>query len=154
WFRALRTFLPHAITATRIGVREMKPGVWVGLHARIDPTARLFAPCWIGEQTLIGPGAEIGPTAFLDDRVVIDAGARVTSSSIGPETYIGELISVERSLVHGGTVINWATGSCLQVPDAFLVGALADRHSSKASSSLVGRALAIVAMVATAPIVI
>jgi hypothetical protein len=152
WFEGLKAFMRLAVTPARIGAREVQPGVWVGLHAHIDPTARLHAPCWVGEHTLIAAGAMIGPGAILDDRVIVEAGARVTQSVIGPETFIGELISVENSLAQGSTLVNWKTGSCLRVPDAFFLSSLNDRRFTPASSSLLARVLAAVSMIITAPV--
>ncbi len=152
WFAALQAFMPHAVTSTRIGMHEVQPGVWVGMHAQIDPSAHLHAPCWIGEHTLVSAGANIGPGAILEDRVVIEEGARVTQSTIGPETFVGELISVQHSLAHGSTVVNWMTDSCLRVPDAFFLCSLGDRGFTTSSSGLVGRLLAGLALIATAPI--
>jgi hypothetical protein len=152
WFAALKLFMPHAVASVRIGTREVHPGVWVGLHAQIDSGAKLHAPCWIGEHTLVSAGAVIGPGAMLDDRVIVDEGARVKHSMIGPETFIGKLISVENSLAHGNTLVNWKTGSCLHVPDAFLLCALNDRRCARIGSNLIGRILASIAMVATAPV--
>jgi len=152
WFAALKAFLPHAVTATRIGMHEVQPGIWIGLHAQIDPTAHLHAPCWIGEHALVSAGANLGPGAILEDRVVIEAGARVTESVIGPETFVGELISVQNSLAHGGTLVNWMTDSCLHVPDAFFLCSLGDRRFGASRSGVTGRLLAVAALIVTAPI--
>ncbi len=152
WFAALKAFLPHAVTASRIGMHEVQPGIWIGLHAQIDPTAHLHAPCWIGEHALVSAGANLGPGAILEDRVVIETGARVTESVIGPETFVGELISVQHSLAHGSTLVNWMTDSCLHVPDAFFLCSLGDRRFATSRSGLTGRLLAIAALIVTAPI--
>src|SRR6185503_9686007 len=111
-----------------------------------DPTARLNAPCWIGEHALIGPGANIGPGAILEDRVIVEAGARVSGSLVGPETFVGELISVQNSLAHGSTLVNWMTDSCLRVPDAFFLCSLNDRDFATPTSGVLGRVLAAAAM--------
>lgn len=152
WFRAVQEFLPRAVASSRIGARELRPGIWVGLHAQIDPGAKLCAPCWIGEHALVADGAWIGPGAILDDRVIVEEGARVTQSVIGPETFVGELISVENSLAQGATVVNWKTGSCLRVPDAFFLSSLSDRRFTHGGTNIFARILAGVAMLVTAPV--
>ncbi len=151
WFAALQAWLPRAITPTRIGMHEIRPGVWVGLHAQISPSARLLAPCWIGEHALVGPGAVIGPHAVLEHRVIVEPGAHITDSLIGPETFVGRMISVQRSLVQGGTVVNWQSESCLQVPDAFMLCSLDGRRFRPPQSGVAARTLALLAMLATAP---
>lgn len=152
WFAALQAFMPQAVTPARIGIRETQPGIWIGLHAQIAPTATLHAPCWIGEDTIIGANTWIGPGAILEDRVVIADGARITHSVIGPETFVGELISVTDSVVQGATVVNWKNGSCLRVPDAFFLCSLNTRHFGPPHPSIPGRLLAAAAMAGTAPI--
>jgi len=152
WFAALGGFIPHAITPHRIGAREVQPGVWVGLHTQIDPTARLVAPCWIGEHVSIGPDTIVGPHAIVDDRVVIEHGAHVASSVIWPETFVGRLVAVKHSLASGSLLLNHQTGSCLRVPDAFLLGPLDHRRFEPEATGLAGGCFALLALVATAPI--
>jgi len=125
WFAALQAWMPSAVTPDRIGLREIRPGVWVGLHARVSPRAELRAPCWLGESVYVGPKAVIGPRAILEERVFVEKAAEIAYSIIGPETFVGEGTDVEHSLAWGSTLINWKTGSCLKVPDAFLLCSLA-----------------------------
>lgn len=151
WFAALRAWMPRAVTATRIGVREIEPGVWVGLRAQIAPNVQLRAPCWIGDHALIGSGAIIGPDAIVEDRVVVEHDARINHSVVGPETFVGPHIVIERSLAHGSTVLNWKSGSCLQVPDPFLLCSLDERRFGLPKSGLTARVLAALAMAVTTP---
>jgi hypothetical protein len=154
WFAALRSWMPHTLTPGSVGLRELQPGVWAGLRAEIDPTARLTAPCWIGDYVRIGAHAQIGPGAILEDRVVVEPSARIVESVVGPDTYVGKYVSVERSLAHGALLINWQTTSWVQVPDPFLLCHLATRTRSLPRPSLLGRAAAGLAMAATTPFAI
>jgi hypothetical protein len=154
YFAAVQAWLPHALGPARIGAREIQPGVWVGMHSQVDPTARLIAPCWIGDNALIAEGATIGPNAFIDDRVVVETGARVEQSVVWPETFVGRLVAVRNSVANGSLLLNWVTGSCLQVPDAFLLGPLGGRRFHRTRTSLVGRAAALGAMTVTAPLAV
>lgn len=129
WFNALQAWQPRAFTPDRIGRREIEPGVSVGLHARVSPSARLIAPCWIGDNVFVGPEAVIGPNAILEDRAFVETGAHIANSVVGPETFVGELTSIQQSLATGGTLINWKTRSCLDVPDEFLLCSLGSRQS-------------------------
>jgi hypothetical protein len=154
WFAAVQAFLPHAVTPARIGAREVQPKIWVGLHTQIAPTAQLRAPCWIGDDVHIGPDAVIGPGAILEDRVVIERSASVTQSVIGPDTFVGKMISVSNSVAHGDTIVSWINGSCLRVPDAFFLCSLRPRNFAHCGPSFIGRVLALVALVVTAPVAI
>lgn len=151
WFSAARTWMPNSITPARIGAREVQPGIWVGLHAEIDPTARLTAPCWIGDFVRVGRHTQIGPGAIVDDRVVIDDGAKVVESCVGPDTYLGKFVSLEHSLTQGPKLISCRLNSVVLVPDAFLLGSLADRPTPTHRPNLVGRLAAAASLVVTSP---
>ena len=124
WFAALREWMPRALTAGRVRISEVRPGVWVGNGARIDATAKLNAPCWVGDHATVGSGAIVGPNAILEGRVVLGEGARVTHSVVGPDTLVGRLTAVIRSLATGSILINWQSDSILRVPDSFLLCSL------------------------------
>jgi NDP-sugar pyrophosphorylase family protein len=124
WFKALETWLPRAKTPDRAGVREIKSGVWVGLHGHISDDARLFAPCWVGDHVYVGPGAVVGPGAILENGAFIETKALIKSSVIGPSTFVGQYVQVTNSLAWGNTLVNWQTGLENKVSDAFLLCSL------------------------------
>ncbi|MDB6122925.1 MAG: hypothetical protein JWQ71_1918 [Pedosphaera sp.] len=134
WFAALQAWMPHAVTMNRIGVHEIKPGVWAGRRVRVSPTAYLEGPCFLGEGVTIGPLTTIGPMAVLEDHVVVEAGSEISHSFIGPDTMVGKLTEVKNSLAWGSTLINWKTNSCVTVPDPILLCAL-NGKSSRARST-------------------
>jgi NDP-sugar pyrophosphorylase family protein len=124
WFSAVLAWLPHAATINRIGVRELKPGVWVAMHARIADTVQLQAPCWIGEGVRIGPRSVIGPNAILEDHVLVESDCEISHAMVGPETLLGKFSGLKDSLAWGGTMVDWKNGSLARVPDPFLMCAL------------------------------
>jgi Bacterial sugar transferase len=152
WFAALLAWLPRAVTPDRIGLREIQPGVWVGLHARVSPSARLLAHCWLGESVTVGPGAVVGPMAILEDKVFIEAAAEISHSAVGTETLVGECTELKHSLACGNTLINWKTNSSVQVRDSFLLCALNQHKSSAPSAGWLGRLVATLALACTWPI--
>lgn len=154
WWNAVHAWMPRAITPARIGAREIQPGVWVGLHSQIDPRARLHAPCWIGENVFVAADARVGPNAVVEDRVIVESGARIEHSAIWPETFVGRLVAVRNSLAAGSTLLNHQTGSCLRVPDDFLLGPLDRRRFERSATSLLGRCLALATLVATSPLAV
>jgi anti-anti-sigma factor len=127
WFAGLQAWMPRAQALERIGQCEVQPGIWVGLRARIDPAARLLAPCWLGNYVWVKGAAVIGPGAILENGVVVAAGAHVVQSVIGPATFVGTKTRVENSIADCHTLINWTTNSCLRVPDAFWLSSLSKR---------------------------
>lgn len=130
WFTAVMAWLPRAAAMpNRIGMREIQPGVWIGLHTRVAADAELHAPCWLGENVFVGSGSIIGPQAVVEDGSFIGAGGKVSESIIGPETFVGEFAEVRHSIAWGSTLVNWQLNSCLKVPDAFMLCGLKPRRS-------------------------
>lgn len=147
WFAALLERMSRASTPDRIGLREIRPGVWMGLHARVSPGAELRAPCWLGENAYVGPDAVIGPRTILEDRVFVEGGAEIADSIVGPETFVGALTRIKDSLAWGNRLVNWRTNSCMEVPDRFLLGALNKPHYSP---ELLGRLSRLASFLASA----
>jgi NDP-sugar pyrophosphorylase family protein len=139
WFAGLQAWFPRAATVNRIGVHEIKSGVWAGRRARISPTAHIEGPCWIGESVTIGPLTTIGPMTVLEDHVIVEAGSEISHSFVGPDTMVGKLTEVKHSIAWGNTLINWKTNSCVTVPDPILLCALNGRYSSKQSTGWMGQ---------------
>jgi hypothetical protein len=151
-FAALTARLNKVTVADRIGLREIEPGIWIGLRSRIDKSARLHAPCWIGEHVWIGPDTEVGPMAVLEDRALVDRGAWVEQSYVGSDTYVGEFVEMRHSLAWGPHLINWQNGSCLLVPDDFLLSGFKRPKPIRAGSSWLGRVAALALLQLTVPI--
>jgi hypothetical protein len=143
WFAALQAWMPRAATPDRIGMRELQPGVWVGLHTRVMPGAELRAPCWLGESVYVGPEAVIGPRAILESGVFIEGTSELSGSVVGPETFVGKLTELKNSLAMGRTLVNWKTDSHTKVPGAFLLCALNEPRPRLRPATLVGRLAAL-----------
>ena len=152
WMTAVQAWLPLSASRHRVGARELQPGVWVGLRSRISPSARLQGPCWIGENVWVAENAVVGPYAVLENRVVVESGVEVSHSTIGPDTLVGHFTEVRDSLASGSTLVNWRTGSRTTVPDAFLMCSLTPPERLAKAGNLIGRSLAALLMLATAPI--
>ena len=152
FFAALTARLNAASPADRIGLREIEPGIWVGLRTRIDRSARLHAPCWIGEHVWIGPDAEIGPMAVLEDRVFVDRGAWIEQSHVASDSYVGEFVELRHSLAWGPRLIHWQNGSLLLVPDDFLLSGFKRPKPLRAGSNWFGRLAALMLLQLTVPI--
>lgn len=123
-FTAMQAYLPRAFAPDRVGYRELRPGLWVSTSARVSPKAQLKAPCWIGAHVLLSDDAIIGPGTVLEDEVMVEPKAELVNSWISSRTYVGRLARVAESVVLGSTLINWQTGSTVQVPDPFLLCSL------------------------------
>ncbi|HOP98183.1 MAG TPA: hypothetical protein PLK78_12175 [Verrucomicrobiota bacterium] len=132
-FGGVLEWLPNAFMPDRVGFREIRPGVWAGLHTRISPEAHLNAPCWLGHNVFVGAGAVVGPMTIVEDRCFIESKAEVVSSLVGPDTFVGEPAVIGEAIAWGNSVIGWKTGACMKVQDAFVLCAL--RRSAVAPSN-------------------
>jgi hypothetical protein len=130
WYGALEAWMPRAETPDRVGVRELRPGIWVGLRSHISREASLCAPCWLGDHVYVGPGAVIGPQAILENGSFIEAKAEIKSSVIGPSTFVGQYVQISHSLAWGGRLVNWQTGLENKVSDDFLLCSLRPPRSA------------------------
>lgn len=150
FFAAVTELLPDATKGQRIGLREIQPGVWAGLRARIAPGAQLNAPCWIGEAAEIGASAIIGPRAIIENRCIVEGGAEIRDSLVGPDTFIGQSACVQESIAWGRTLIQWRLNLWTDIADQFLVCSLA--KTPGAGCPLGSRFTAALALALTLPL--
>jgi hypothetical protein len=153
FFGALKAWQPLA-GKQRVGAREIAPGIWLGLRCKIDPSAKLIAPCWLGEDVWVRHCATVGPDTFIEDSAMVDNDVDITSSWAGPHTYVGSLTQVRDSLVWADGLLNHTTGSFTEVVDAFLLGDLRGQRGFTRSSSWWGRLAALAAAFFTSPVLL
>lgn len=154
WAAGVHEFSHAPMSPTRIGLRQVQPGIWMGLRARVDASALLRKPCWIGDDVHIGPRAIIGPNAVIDNRSLIETGAEISDSIVAPETFVGAFTEVRDSIALGSLLINVKTGSHVHVPDPFLLGELSARPFQISPVALLGRVAAAAVMLFTSPLAI
>ena len=153
FFAALNIWLPRA-GSHRVGAHETSPGVWTGLHCRIEPGARLVPPCWIGDNAWIRDGAIVGPNAYIENSAMIDHHAEVVGSWIGPATYVGALTLVKGSLAWADGLLNHENGSFAEITDAFLLSNLRGEQGFDRGSPWYGRLAAALLAVCTLPVLL
>lgn len=153
FFSVLCQWLPEA-GGHRVGAKEISPGVWTGLRCRVDASAKLIAPCWLGENVWVRGGATVGPHAFVENSAMVDHNAEVSSSWIGPSTYVGALTHVRASLAWADGLLNHETGSFVEVADAFLLSNLRGESGFDRSSPWSGRLLAAAVAILTSPLLL
>ena len=153
WFAELQKLMPTA-AADRVGMRELAPGVFVHVRSRIDPAARLTAPCWVGANSWVAALAKVGPDAIVEEGSYVDDGASVHQSLVGTGTYVGSLTELNQSLAWGRGLYKWTNGSFTEVTDQFLLADIDSRARTARSSSLACRFLALLALAATSPVLL
>ncbi len=87
----------------QVGGFELRPGVWLGKGAEVDPAAVVDGPAIIGDNCRVGSGARIGEYCV-----------------VGPNVRVGDNAVVERSVLHEG---------CFLGPGVRLEGCVIGRSS-------------------------
>lgn len=149
WHNSRARLLP-LLAASQIGAREISPGIWCGMKARVNSSAVLKAPCWIGPNTMIGAQAIVGPNGYVESDSVIDAHATVENSTVGSRTYLGGMTHLGDSVAAGPVLVNWRNGSSTRLTDAFLLSRL--DPPQEALSTPAGRLIALLVIILTSPL--
>ena len=130
WFGACQSVLNQIQPGFRVGMRQLRPNVWVGRGSKIHESAQLVGPCWLGRGVHVGENAIVGPNVVIEDETYIDDNAELADAWVGPDTYIGALTQVKDSLAWGNTLINWRMNSHIIVPDPFLLSSVEQASSA------------------------
>ncbi len=86
------------------GVRR-DDGVWIAAGAEVDPSAQVVGPAFIGREAMVRGHAFLNGPVVVDRHVVVDVGAKVSSSVLWPQAYIGERARLRQTVVCGGATL-------------------------------------------------
>lgn len=151
WHAALLHRVPRVAGPARIGLRTLGPDIWTGWRARIDPSARLQAPCWVGAHACIGAGAVIGPGTVIEDRAVVEVGSRLEGVVVGPDTYLGPHTRLAGTLVLGPARVDLRTAACGRIEDPLRACSLENVDPAADGSPWLARTIAAALMLLTIP---
>ncbi len=104
--------------------KRILPGVWAGKNSFIHPTARILPPVFIGAKSQIGRDVELGPDVVIGENVIVDEGASIASSTILNQTYVGQMVNIERRVVRQNMMIDLDSSESVKISDSFLLSAL------------------------------
>jgi NDP-sugar pyrophosphorylase family protein len=124
WFEGLLQWLPHALTPDRVGLHQLRPGIWADRLTHISTTAQLRPPCWIGRGAFVGAGAVLGPHTIIEDGAFIEPNTEIVGSCIAANTFVGQAARISNSIALGSILVDRSTNSAITVPDSFLLCAL------------------------------
>ncbi len=117
-----RQLLTSRLSAVPLFGREIKPDVWVGRGAKIDPSAVIQGPAYIGPFARIGRrcaidvGSVIGEGAVVEDDTVIEA------SYVGNHTRVGKRLCLRDSLMIGNVLFSTRHSTRVTLSDRVLAG--------------------------------
>jgi len=116
-YSGLMDWMPKAKMPDRVGIRELKPGVWAGLNSQLPPDLQSEGPCWIGKNVYIGAGTTLRAGTIIEDGVFLEGASSLSQSWVGPHTFVGKCSELARSLAAGSTLVNIDSGMSVQAPD-------------------------------------
>ena len=105
--------------------QELKPGVWVGKHARIHRNARIEGPTFIGDQAKVGAGTFLRGCSTLEHHCKVDQRTLVDNSTVLPYSYVGESLNVIQSVVGFSQIAQVKRNVTVSIADAKLTGVIA-----------------------------
>lgn len=110
---------------------ELRPGVWIGKGAEIDPSVDLQGPAIVGDNCVVGAGSRIGPYSTLGRNIRIGENSSAERSVVHDNTYLGSGVRIEGSVLGRGsdlrTGVRCEEGVVLG--DECFVGAHAEIHA-------------------------
>jgi len=80
-------------------------GVKLGEGAKVDPTAKLIAPCYVGPGAEVGADSLIGPNTTISDHVLIGKGCRIDNSILFSGASIGDYSSVKNAIIGENAIL-------------------------------------------------
>lgn len=132
--------------------RSIEPGVFVGKHTRIHPSAVLSPPVLIGDHCIIGSNCSIGEGAIVCDRVVIDERVSVLGSMVLSHTYLGPYADVRNAVVNRNCLLQIPTLQEVCMGDDLILGDLSRATLSARAERLWNVLLAILFVTITFPV--
>ena len=104
--------------------REIRPGVWVGHGARLDPRARVLAPAYIGPHSKVRAAALVTRASTVEHHCDVDCGTVIDDANVLPFSYLGPGLEVAHAMVDGGRLLHLAHNLELEIRDHRLLGRL------------------------------
>ncbi|MCU1492428.1 MAG: nucleotidyl transferase [Acidimicrobiaceae bacterium] len=108
-----------------LGAFPLRPGVWIGEGAEVDPTATIDGPALVGDNCRVGPGAHLGPYSVLGANVRVGDGAEIERSVVHDNSYLGAGVSARGSVIGRSCELRQAAhlGEGVVLGDSCRVGA-------------------------------
>ncbi|HSB74119.1 MAG TPA: hypothetical protein VLC12_00635, partial [Terriglobales bacterium] len=105
--------------------RELKPGVWVGQHARIHRTARVLAPAFVGTRAKLRAASVVTRCSVVEHHAEVDCGTVLEDTSVLPYTYVGTGLDASHAVAGFGRVVHLRRQVEVEINDPRLLGTVA-----------------------------
>jgi mannose-1-phosphate guanylyltransferase/phosphomannomutase len=102
YLRAHQDILDQRVSVDVAGF-ELRPRVWLGKGAQIDPSVTIVGPAVIGDNCVVGAGAELGAYCTLGRNVRIGENVVLQRSVVHDNSYLGSAVRVDGSVLGRGS---------------------------------------------------
>jgi NDP-sugar pyrophosphorylase family protein len=102
--------------------REVKPGVWVGEHARIHRTARVLAPAFVGTHAKLRAASVVTRCSAVEHHAEVDCGTVLEDTTVLPYTYVGAGLDASHAVAGFGRLVHLRRDAEVEIGDARLLG--------------------------------
>lgn len=120
---------------------QLRPGIWVDQGVQIRRGARIVGPAYLGARCTLGDRSVVTRFSNIERDSYIDYGTVIENSSVLPNTYVGILLDVRRSIVHGNRLMNLERSVVVEISDPRLLRANgAVKQSARAPAKVPKRA--------------
>ncbi len=99
-------------------------GIWLSHAVSIHPGVKIVPPVYIGENCEIMEDVQLGPEAIIESNCIIDKGSTIQHSVISQQSYVGEALNIDQSIVYHNVLIHLGHGTCLNIKDDFILSEL------------------------------
>lgn len=82
---------------------QLRPRVWLGKGAEIDPSVTIDGPAVIGDNCVVGPGVRLGEYCTLGRNIRIGDNAVLQRSVVHDNTYLGSAVRIDGSVLGRGS---------------------------------------------------
>lgn len=101
---------------------ELKPGVWVGEHARIHRTARVLAPAFVGARAKLRAASVVTRCSVVEHHAEVDCGTVLEDTTILPYTYVGAGLDASHAVAGFGRLVHLRRQAEVEIADSRLLG--------------------------------
>ncbi len=102
--------------------REIKPGVWVGEHARIHRSARVLAPAFVGMRAKLRAASVVTRCSVVEHHAEVDCGTVLEDTTVLPYTYVGAGLDASHAVAGFGRIVHLRRDAEVEIADSRLLG--------------------------------
>jgi NDP-sugar pyrophosphorylase family protein len=103
---------------------QVENGVWLSRGISLHPSVKIETPIFIGEYCQIRAGVRLGPNAIVENHCIIDKGSIVKNSLICQNSYAGENLDIQDSIVDRALLVNLVHKTSIRIREDFILSEL------------------------------